>query len=101
MECIIDTSTTKGLNWSAKGKERIAQNVLNIIKTWQFEVAYNRNMGIATKLLDKPVDIASSLYISEIYKVVAEYESRATVKQVKFTGLDDEGNMQFKVVINI
>lgn len=97
----IDTSMTIQLNWNANGKERIVQNVINAISTWKREVAYNRNMGISSNLLDSPKNIAVAKYISEIYRVVPEYEPRATVKEVDFINIDDNGNMQFKVVIEI
>ena len=81
--------------------ERIIQNVENLISTWKYEVAYNRVMGMDPTLLDQPLDIAVARYTSEVYRLVADYEPRAKVKEVAFTGLDDEGNMQFKVVIDV
>ena len=101
MEYTIDTSQEVNLNWNATKNERIVQNVLNIISTWKYEVSYNRKIGIDPSLLDKPVEIASTQYISEVYRVIQEYEPRVTVRAVKFTGVDTEGNMQFKVVINV
>lgn len=101
MKYEIDTSKSVRLNWAAKGAERILQNVLNLISTWQYEVAYNRVKGIDPSILDKPVDVAAALYIAEVYRVVSEYEPRATVKEVLFSGVDNEGHMQFKVVVEI
>lgn len=89
------------LDWGASGAYRVVQNVYNLINTWRYEVAYNRIMGMDTKLLDKPLNIAVSQYISEVYRIISEYEPRANVKNVKFIGVDDEGNMQFKVVVEV
>lgn len=101
MEYVIDTFQPVNLNWSAKGNERIIQNVQNIISTFLYEVAYNRGMGINPQILDKPADVAVNEYVAELYRVVPDYEPRAEVKDVRISGIDDEGNIQFKVVINI
>lgn len=101
MQYVIDTSNPISINWGAKGNERIVQNVLNLISTWMNEIAYSRNKGIDPTLLDKPVDIASAQYISEVYRVIQDYEPRAEIEEIKLIGVDNEGNMQFKVVINI
>jgi Gene 25-like lysozyme. len=101
MEYVLDTSRRNNLNWNATGNERIIQNVNNIINTWKYEVAFNREMGILSEVIDNPKDSAAALYISEIYRVVAEFEPRAKVKEVEFIDSDQNGNMQFKVVINI
>lgn len=101
MEYVIYTSKPLKLNWAAKGTERILQNVWNLMNTFHYEVAFHRTMGINPKLLDKPCNIAASEYISNIFTLIPKFEPRATVKEVNFTGMDTEGNMQFKVVINI
>ncbi|RII32857.1 hypothetical protein D2A34_21930 [Clostridium chromiireducens] len=101
MEYIIDTSNGVNLNWSAKGKDRIAQNVLNLISTFKYEVAYNREKGISPAILDKPVNIMQAAYIAEVYRVVQKDEPRAVVKSVSLLGVDEEGDAKFKVVIDI
>lgn len=101
MQYTIDTSQPIKLNWSASGKERIVQNVFNLISTFKYEVAYNRAKGINPSILDKPVNVLEGAYIAEVYRVVDEYEPRVTVEKISLIGVDDEGNMQFKVVIDI
>jgi len=100
MEYIIDTSDSN-LNWNAKGNERIAQNVRNLLRTWRYEVAFDRTRGLEPSILDKPLNEAIALYTAEVYRVVQDYEPNAQVKSVQFIGLDDEGNLQFRVVIEI
>jgi phage baseplate assembly protein W len=46
--------------------------------------------------MDKPLDVAAMMYVAEVYRVVDLYEPRAKVKDVKYTGVDNEGNMQFR-----
>lgn len=101
MEVIIDTSAQHSLNWAAKGVERIAQNILNLITTWRYEISYDRTKGLDTSISDKPANIAASMYIAEIYRLIDTYEPRATVKEVISLGVDNDGKMQFQVVVDI
>jgi phage baseplate assembly protein W len=101
VELVIDTSAPAALDWAAAGVARIAQNVRNLISTFRYEVAYDRTLGIDPALLDKPAETAAAQYIAEVYRVVSLYEPRAMVKDVRFTGVDTDGNMQFQVVVEI
>jgi len=101
LEYFIDTGQPHNINWSASDEQRIIQNVQNLINTWKYEVAYNRVMGMDPTLLDQPLDIAVAMYTSEVFRLVSDYEPRAKVTEVGFSGIDDDGNMQFKVVLEI
>lgn len=100
MDHTLNTSNTMQIDWTASGEKRITQNVLNLISTWRYEIGYNRTMGINTEILDKPADVAASLYAAEVYRIVEEYEPRARVKEVRFHGIVD-GNINSEVVIEI
>ena len=96
----INTQTFK-LAWHAKGIDRIAQNVFNLISTFKYEVAYDRTLGLDGSFIDKPLSIAIAQVTAQIYDIVAEREPRATVKSVDFISIDDTGNLELEVVINI
>lgn len=99
----IITINTQGsaLDWAARGVNRIAQNVLNLISTWRYEVAYNRTLGIDPSIIDKPAPVAAALYTAEVYKLVQEYEPRARVSSVRYNGITPDGNIDAEVVIEI
>lgn len=101
MQYTIDTSQEIKLNWGASGKERIIQNVFNLVSTFKYEIAYNRAKGIDPSILDKPANVLEGAFIAEVYRVVEEYEPRATIKSVSLIGTDNDGNMQFKVVVDV
>jgi len=101
MQYTINTSRPLQLNFGAKGNERILQNVYNLINTFRYEVAYNRTLGIDPAIFDKPLDTAITLYTAEVFRIVSDYEPRAEVKSVNFTGIDTDGNMEFEVVVEI
>lgn len=99
---LIEIATNDAtIDWSAKGVNRVAQNVYNLITTIRYEVAYDRTLGLTAAFVDKPLPIAISEATAEIYEIVSEREPRATVQDVEFIGTDNEGNMQFKVVIDV
>lgn len=101
MEVVIDISEKKPLNWSARGVERITQNITSLTNTFQYEVAYDRTLGLSGRFVDKPLDQAVAMVTTEILELISQRELRATVKEIEFVGLGESGNMQFKVVVNI
>jgi uncharacterized protein len=101
MQIMINTSQPAVINWSPTTAEEIAQNVLTIILTMKYEVAYDRTLGISPDYIDMPLQEALTFVIAQIYKVIDEREPRATVQDVEFVGVSTDGNMQFKVVIEV
>jgi hypothetical protein len=100
MQATINTGDTK-LDWGAKGINRIAQNVKNLTRTYKYEVAYDRTLGIDPTFVDKPIQNAISDVTAQIYELVSEREPRAIVLSVEFDSVDLAGNMQFRVVNEI
>lgn len=96
----INTQNFK-LAWEAKGTDRIAQNVFNLISTFKYEVAYDRTLGIDGSFIDAPLPIAIVQLTAQIYDIIAEREPRAVVESVDFASIDDNGNLQFEVVVDI
>lgn len=97
----IDTSKPAAIDWGATGAEEVAQNVLTLIKTLKYEVAYDRTLGLDVDFIDKPLPEAVSLITAQIYAVIDEREPRAEVLDVQFVGVNDEGNLSFKVAIDV
>lgn len=95
----IDSDSSK-INWNAKGHERIIQNVVNILNTVRYEVAYDRVMGRDTNHLDKNFNEIKSLLIAETYDLIEEYEPRAKIENVHINQLET-GEVNIKVVIEI
>jgi phage baseplate assembly protein W len=87
------------INWNAKGHERILQNVVNLLGTFRYEVAYDRTIGRDPALLDSSMDKMVPLLIAETYELIDEYEPRAEVVDVEI--LDDEADPVVKVVVEI
>lgn len=101
MQVEINTSNTPVFDWGATGAKEITQNVFNLINTFKYEVAYDRTLGINSDFQDMPLQEAVSLSTAQIFDVIDKREPRATVEEVTFTGLTDDGNLSFKVVIEL
>lgn len=94
------SSRNSNINWNAQGDERIAQNVVNILNTVQYEVAYDRVMGRNSNNLDRNFKEVESLLIAETYDLIEEYEPRAKVINVLVNQLEN-GEIDIRAVIDI
>lgn len=97
----INTSENPPIDWGATGAAEIVQNVYTLVKTYRYEVAYDRTLGISPEFVDLPEPEAVPLITAELYRIIDEREPRATVEDVTYLGIDEQGNMQFKVVIDV
>lgn len=89
------------VRWGLKGDERIVQNVLNLIRTRKHEVPFMRELGVDPDIIDNELPFLQSMITEEIRELVAEYENRASVKEVNFTDVDENGNLVYEVIIEV
>ncbi len=101
MQYTLSTADSSPLDWNASGDARIVQNVRNLIRTWRYEVAFDRTRGVDPAILDRPAPEAAARYTAEVARLIRDYEPRATLVSCEWTGLDDEGQLIFQVVIEI
>lgn len=94
----MTVSNAGQIDWSAKGKERVAQNVRNLINIFRYEVAYHRTMGLPGGLIDSPVDTAMAELEVEVRALIARYEPRARIGDV-ICSPDDMGEIRIEVVL--
>ena len=97
----IDNSTSTELNWCAKGTERIVQNIVNILNTYKYEVAYKRNFSISPDIFDKDIETMKSILIEDLFDSIKENEPRATLKSVTIKGVSDDGGVIAAVEVEI
>lgn len=101
MQIEINTSERTPIDWGATGSNEIVQNVILLINTLNYEVAYDRTLGIDGKYQDMPLEAAIAFVIAQIYEIIEQREPRATVEEVNFIGVSDDGDLTFKVVIDV
>lgn len=100
-EVIIDSSKPLELNWTAKGNDRIIQNIHNIINTYKSEVAYNREFGITPDVFDTDIGTARILLIEDLEEQISKYEPRAKLQSIDVQGVTEDGAFVVAVKIDI
>lgn len=88
------------LHWDAKGTDRIAQNVRNLLCLTRYEVAYNRILGLPPELPDQPAEAAARQAVREAKELILRFEPRARVLAITPV-LDGEGNMTLEVTLEV
>lgn len=94
-------SNDETINWQAKGAERIAQNVLNILRTRQFEVPFMRDLGINPDFLDSEPHSMTTDFVTHVTSVIEAGEPRATVRNVKVESGDENGAYVIAVELEV
>ena len=89
------------IDWNATGKDRIIQNVRNILRTRQHEVPFMRDMGINIDLLDSHSQAIKSVIEEHITELIKTYEDRANVLEVRLESCDENGNYIIAVDLEV
>ena len=97
----VDNSTTPSLNWCARGTERIVQNVVNILNTYKYEVAYKRGFSISPDIIDQDIETMKSIMIEDLFDSIKENEPRATLISVTIKEISADGGVVAVVQIEI
>lgn len=82
-------------------EEEVLQNVAMIILTVQFSVPLDRGFGLAGRFIDKPIQTAQAILVSEVLDAVEKYEPRADIVSVTFEQGETPGNLIPIVEVNI
>lgn len=99
---IENDNNSSNLPWGkAKGKDRIVQNVKNILNTYKYEVAYNRNLGISPDIIDKDVETMKSIIMEDLFDNIKQYEPRAKLKAVEIKEITSDGAISAAITIEI
>lgn len=102
MAYIVKAYTAEKINLAPESTvEEILQNVAMIISTPQFSVPLDRGLGLAQRFIDKPIQIAQTILVSEVLDAVEQYEPRARVENVTFELGDTPGALIPVVEVNI
>ena len=79
MAYIVKAFTPGKLNLAPETlEEEVLQNVAIIVSTPKFSVPLDRGLGLAQRFIDKPMQVAQSILISEVLDAVEEYEPGET-----------------------
>lgn len=81
--------------------DRIVQNIRNILNTYKYEVAYNRDLGISPDIIDKDSETIKSMIMSDLFDNIKKYEPRATLKAVDITEISTDGKITATIKIEV
>ena len=91
----------KSINFAPSSEvEEVLQNVYTICSTVKGSVPMERGLGIDGKVIDEPIPKFRGEYIQEVVRSVREYEPRARVSRVEFSG-DSDGKVCPKVYVKL
>ena len=102
MAYVVKAFSLKKINLAPKTMvEEVLQNVAMILSTPKFSVPLDRGFGMAQRFIDKPIQTAQPILISEVLDAIEEYEPRAEVENVSFVMGDRPGAMIPIAEVNI
>lgn len=78
--------------------EAVLQNVRVIISTIQGEVPLDRTFGLAGKFLDKPINVAQAILVTEVLEALEAREPRAQLVSASFDYDEDTPGKLIPVV---
>lgn len=97
----INTAQETALNWGAKGTDRKVQNVLNIMRTYQGEVAYNRPLGISSDIIDKPIDDVRAIIAADLANNIEQNVQGVNIVSIDVSEAPETGDFIFIVKIEV
>lgn len=80
--------------------EEVLQNVRTIITTIKYEIPLDRDFGIDGNVIDMPMQQAQAKLSQEIFRAVRQYEPRAVIESIDFSG-DESGRLIPKLEVSI
>ena len=86
MEVDITGSINKIDFYPSDVYHEIIQNIKIICSTPKYSVPLDRAFGIDASILDRPLNYAQAKLSAEIIEAINNYEPRAKVKSVNFSG---------------
>lgn len=82
-------------------EEEILQNVAMIVSTPQFSVPLDRGFGLAQRFVDKPIQTAQAILVSEVMDAVEKYEPRVEIVSITFEHEEMPGSLIPVLEVNI
>lgn len=94
--------TPKGADFAPRTlAEEVLQNVRTIITTARYTVPLDRRFGLDMGCLDRPLPVVEATLSSAIVKAIRQYEPRAEVVSVSFSGDGNAGVLRPRVEVSI
>lgn len=101
MSFLVTADTKPAINFApATIAEEVLQNVQTILTTIKYSVPLDRNFGIDGSVVDLPIDVARAKITNEVFRAIRQYEPRAKIESITFTG-EETGKLVPTVEVKI
>lgn len=102
MNYTIDTIQNNPINLEPKTVyEEVVQNLWFLYSSMEYDIPLDRSLGLKGNYIDKPIDTAKALIITDIYDKTEKYEPRAEIVNIDFTTDYENGVLSPKVEVKI
>lgn len=102
MRYTIDTTQNNPINLEPKTVyEEVIQNLWFLYSSIEYDVPLDRALGLNATYIDKPIETAKALAITDIYDKTEEYEPRAEIVNIDFTVDYEKGILRPKVEVEV
>ena len=98
----IDTAKSSQINIEPKTVyEEVLQNLWFLYSSIEYDVPLDRALGLNATAIDKPIETARALAITDIYDKTEKYEPRAEIVNIEFTVDHEKGVLKPIVEVEI
>lgn len=88
---VINTAQPINISLAPKTiEEEVLQNIWTLLSSLEYDVPLDCKFGINGDFIDKPIQTAKALVVSEIYEKIEQYEPRAEIIDITFATSDEE-----------
>lgn len=86
MSVVVDMTEMINLNIAPTTvEEEVIQNLWVLYSSLEYDCPLDRGLGMKADYIDRPIETAKALAMSDIYDKTAEYEPRAEIVDISFS----------------
>ncbi len=102
MAFIVDTAKESEINLEpATIYEEVVQNLYFLYSSTEYDIPLDREFGLGGTYIDKPVEAAKALIMTDIYDKTEKYEPRADIVSIVFAADDQKGILRPVVEVEV
>lgn len=102
MSVVVDTTETINLNIEPTTvEEEVIQNLWVLYSSLEYDCPLDRGLGMKADYIDRPIETAKALAMSDIYEKTEEYEPRADIVDISFSADYENGILKPIVEVEV
>lgn len=88
--------------WEMTTEERTIDSAKNLISLGFGDVPLNRQLGISRNFIHKPINIAKSMFVAEVYRNLETYAPNVLIRNISLTNdLNEKGEVKYNLDLEI